>query len=205
MIINYPTNISAFGNISAKYERGENALWVWMDDKPIYLFYDSVYLIKNVPNNVLAWKQFLFPPFICKELRRNNDAMVAGGQISGILSTVSTTSILNAKLIFGPLQNWLRLQSTLETANRVFQWYWPCLTQQPKLQSCNIFQVLKRLQIYFSIIYTWRAISNSKEGSKATTGLVMLQFWVTARMATEVARGYLIVRNSLYQLRHARL
>ena len=105
MIINYPTNVSAFGHISAKYERGENALWVWMDDKPIYLFYDYVYLIKNVPNNVLAWKQVLFPPFICKELRRNNDAMVAGGQISGILSTASTTSILNAKLIFGPLQN----------------------------------------------------------------------------------------------------
>ena len=64
-----------------------------------------------------------------------------------IFFTVSTTETFNAKLIFGPLQNWLKLYCNLETANKVFQWHWRCLTQQPELQSCNIFQVLKTLQM----------------------------------------------------------
>ena len=77
---NHPTNVSAIGNISAKYERGEDASRVWINDKPIYLFYNPVHLIKNVRNNLLARKQFLFFPFICKIL--HHDVMVAGGQIS---------------------------------------------------------------------------------------------------------------------------
>ena len=76
---NHPSNVSAFGNISAKYGRGEDELRVWINDKPIYFFYDPVHLIKNVRNNLLARKQFFVPPFICKELR--DDIIVAGGQI----------------------------------------------------------------------------------------------------------------------------
>ena len=33
---NHPSNVSEFGNISAKYRRGEEALGVWINDKPIY-------------------------------------------------------------------------------------------------------------------------------------------------------------------------
>ena len=76
----HPSNVSEFGNISANYGRGEDALRVWINDKPIYLFYDPVHLIKNIRNNLFARKQFLFPPYICKEL--HYDVMVAGGQIS---------------------------------------------------------------------------------------------------------------------------
>ena len=38
---NHPSNVSAFGKFSAKYGRGEDALLVWIDDKPLYLFYLS--------------------------------------------------------------------------------------------------------------------------------------------------------------------
>ena len=60
---NHPNNVSAFREIS-DYTKEVDELRVWINDKPIYLFYDPVHLIKNVNNNLLESKRFLFPPFL---------------------------------------------------------------------------------------------------------------------------------------------
>ena len=58
----------------------ENDLKIWVNDKPIYLFYDSVHLVKNIRNNLLSRKKLIFPPFICEEL--DTPVRVAAGEIS---------------------------------------------------------------------------------------------------------------------------
>ena len=32
-------------------------------EKEAYLFYDTVHIMKNIRNNLLNWKEFLFPEF----------------------------------------------------------------------------------------------------------------------------------------------
>ena len=49
----------------------------------IYLFFDSVHLIKNIRNNLLNHKQFLFPAFSSTALFDN--VCVTGGEISWAL------------------------------------------------------------------------------------------------------------------------
>ena len=66
-----------------------------------------------------------------------------------------------------------------------------------------------------NLFNTWWVISNSEARFKASTGLKMLQFWVTASWhyfkwllngcRSGRIRSYLIVRNSLYQVRQAAL
>ena len=43
---NHPNNVSAFREIS-DYTKEVDELRVWINDKPIYLFYDPVHLIKK--------------------------------------------------------------------------------------------------------------------------------------------------------------
>ena len=40
-----------------------NDIRILVNERPIYIFYYSVYFIKNVRNNLLSRKKFLFPPF----------------------------------------------------------------------------------------------------------------------------------------------
>ena len=49
----HPSNVSAFREIVSDYAKKDDELRVWTNDKPIYLFYDPVHLIKNVRNNLL--------------------------------------------------------------------------------------------------------------------------------------------------------
>ena len=68
---NHPSNVPALLEITSNYAKEGN-------DKPINLFYDPVYLIKNVRNNLLERKRFLFPPFVCTDLF--DEVRVAGGE-----------------------------------------------------------------------------------------------------------------------------
>lgn len=78
---NHSSNVAAYKGLS-KLQNGDfdKDLKIWVGGKPIYLFYDSVHLIKNVRNNLLNRKKFIFPPFISEELEKN--IMVAGGEIT---------------------------------------------------------------------------------------------------------------------------
>ena len=57
-----------------------DSLRIWIAEKRIYLFYDTVHLVKNLRNNLLARKQLLFPPFICDDMEQK--LKIAGGGIS---------------------------------------------------------------------------------------------------------------------------
>ena len=63
---NLPSNVSAFNKLFSKYqsESHENViLYHSTSDQRTYLFYESVHLLKNVRNNLLNSRQFIFPEF----------------------------------------------------------------------------------------------------------------------------------------------
>ena len=78
---NHPCNVSAYNfMIMSTGGNSESDLKIYVNDQPIYLFYDTVHLIKNVRNNLLARKKFLFPPFVNEDL--SMPVKVAGGEVS---------------------------------------------------------------------------------------------------------------------------
>ena len=63
---NHFSNVSVFNELFSKYgsESHENViLHDSISDRRTYLFYDSVHQLKNVRNNLLNSRQFLFPKF----------------------------------------------------------------------------------------------------------------------------------------------
>ena len=63
---NHPSNVFAFNKLFSKYgsESHENViLHHSTSDRRTYLFYDSVHLFKNVRNNLLNSRRFIFPIF----------------------------------------------------------------------------------------------------------------------------------------------
>ena len=165
---NHPSNVSAFGDISAEYGKGDE-LRVWINDQAMYLFYDPVHLIKNVRNNLLARKQFLFPPFICKELY--DDVVVAGGQISwSLLHEVHTKdSQCQANLRAAPKLTKTVLhpgncKQSVPVALAVFD----PTTRAAILQYCPLAQDAAD---FLKLFHTWWVISNSKERFKQNNWL----------------------------------
>ena len=61
---NHSTNVSAF-NFLRKRFNSESPLYFTnpADDTKTYLFFDNVHLIKNIQNNLLNGKKFVFPSF----------------------------------------------------------------------------------------------------------------------------------------------
>ena len=62
----HSSNVSVFNELFSKYgsELHENIiLHHFTSDKRTYVFYDSVHLLKNVQNNLLNSRQFIFPEF----------------------------------------------------------------------------------------------------------------------------------------------
>ena len=61
---NHSTNVSAYSKISNAYGfKKDDLYFITQDGSKIYLFYDSVHLMKNVRNNLLNNKRFIFPEF----------------------------------------------------------------------------------------------------------------------------------------------
>ena len=63
---NHPSNVSAFNELFLKYgsKSHKNAILQYStSDRRTYLFYDPVHLLKNVPNNLLNSRRFIFPEF----------------------------------------------------------------------------------------------------------------------------------------------
>ena len=81
---NHPSNVAAFRDLSEKFgiSPNENAITFPFNSElsTIYLFFDSVHLLKNIRNNLLNAKRFLFPLFSFSEFY--DDISVPGGEVS---------------------------------------------------------------------------------------------------------------------------
>ena len=63
---NHSTNVSAYSHLIEEYGFSKEIHGIKHPSKPssvIYLFYDSVHLIKNIRNNLLNHRRFIFPSF----------------------------------------------------------------------------------------------------------------------------------------------
>ena len=81
---NHSTNVSGYSKLSEKYGTGaDDDFFIYYEGSKIYLMYDSVHLIKNVRNNLLNSKRFVFPPFSYEGLK--DTVNLTGGEISWAL------------------------------------------------------------------------------------------------------------------------
>ena len=71
-----------------RYGSNEDDNHVTVNDKKIYLFYDNPHLMKNIRNNLLAAKKFVFPEF-SHSIKHEETINVPAGYITwGNLHTV---------------------------------------------------------------------------------------------------------------------
>ena len=78
---NHSTNVSAFSKILTTNGCDKDDLAVILNDgSKVYLFYDSVHLMKNIRNNLLNNKRFIFPAFKFSEFV--DDISCEAGEIS---------------------------------------------------------------------------------------------------------------------------
>ena len=76
---NHISNVSAYKKLLIDANGEVNSLFVMINQEPVYLFFDAVHLIKNVRNNLLAKKKFIFPPLSFNGFQEKID--VPGGEI----------------------------------------------------------------------------------------------------------------------------
>ena len=77
---NHPSNVSSFKKLLEHVNQNPDELYMLHKSRKIYLCYDTVHLIKNVRNNLLKCKWFIFPQF---EFSGFKDPInVPGGEIA---------------------------------------------------------------------------------------------------------------------------
>ena len=60
---NHSANVLAYNLLLKEFGHLDDNLFIEHDYQKIYLFHDAVHLIKNVRNNFLNYKRFIFPAF----------------------------------------------------------------------------------------------------------------------------------------------
>ena len=78
---NHSTNVNAFARMKKQYGSNQEDNHVTVSDKKIYLFFDNPHLMKNIRNNLLAAKKFVFPEFSFT-IKNEEIITVPGGYIS---------------------------------------------------------------------------------------------------------------------------
>ena len=76
---NHAANVSAFTKLILQFGEDNESLFINFQSQKVYLFYDTVHLIKNVRNNLLSKKRLVFPQFSFFEF--NDDAIVNPGEM----------------------------------------------------------------------------------------------------------------------------
>ena len=76
----HASNVSAYKKLIDIYGIDEEDLAIEYNSRKIYLFFDAVHLMKNIRNNLLNRKRFLFPLFLFENL--SDLVKVPGGDIS---------------------------------------------------------------------------------------------------------------------------
>lgn len=79
---NHSTNVSAYKKLHTVFGMTDDIdqLFITINGKKIYLFFDAVHLIKNIRNNLLNRKRLLFPEFFFDKFR--DEIKLTGGEIS---------------------------------------------------------------------------------------------------------------------------
>ena len=77
---NHTSNVSAFAKLTEKYQESPEDLYITFEGQKLYLMYDTVHLMKNVRNNLLNRKRFLFPEFSFDKFR--DEIKLEGGEVS---------------------------------------------------------------------------------------------------------------------------
>ena len=76
----HAVNVLSFKNLRNKYGEKNNSLSFNFDGHKVYNLYDSVHLVKNIRNNLLNSKRFIFPSFNFNEFE--DDIHIDAGEIS---------------------------------------------------------------------------------------------------------------------------
>ena len=76
----HSSNVSAFKKLLATYGPSDDDLAIEYNNQKVYMFFDVVHLRKNIRNNLLNRKRFLFPAFSFSEFY--DEVNVSGGEIS---------------------------------------------------------------------------------------------------------------------------
>ena len=77
---NHSTNVSAYDMLLRESGQELNSSFMIYESRKIYLLYDPVHLMKNLQNNLLNYKRFIFPPFQFDEFDDKID--VQAGEMS---------------------------------------------------------------------------------------------------------------------------
>jgi hypothetical protein len=89
---NHSTNVSAYKKLGYELSQDPDELFITFSGCKIYLFFDSVHLMKNLRNNLLNRKRLLFPNFYFNKF--DHEINVIGGEITwNLLHQVSTDII----------------------------------------------------------------------------------------------------------------
>lgn len=76
---NHPSNVSSFKKLLGHCNQDTDDLCMMCKSKKIYLCFDTVHLAKNIRNNLLGYKRFLFPSFTFDGFKDHIN--VPGGEI----------------------------------------------------------------------------------------------------------------------------
>ena len=159
---NHSVNVNAFSVLKKEHASNPSDLFITYPsvEKKIYLFYDSVHLLKNIRNNLINTKRFIFPEFLF-----NSETLsihVPCGEISWSLlhAVYDNDEKLNANLRKAPKLTY----STLHPGNN----------KQNVQLALNIFHetTVAAVKSYFpertdaaqflKLVGTWWSITNSK-------------------------------------------
>ena len=77
---NHPANVAAYKSMKSSYSSSRENLHINFNEQKIFLFFDTVHILKNVRNNLLNNKRFLFPDFLFNGFEE--DIHVPGGEVS---------------------------------------------------------------------------------------------------------------------------
>ena len=157
---NHASNVAAFRDLSEKFSYEENKSKIFVSSQAIYMFYDTVHIVKNLRNNLLCRKRFLFPPFSCSDLCE--PITVAGGEVSwSLLHRVhEEDEKCQANLRAAP-----HLSSKVLHPSNVKQSVSVALAIFDPSTTAAILKYFPRAQDaadFLQLIHTWWLISNSK-------------------------------------------
>ena len=175
---NHSTNVSAFNVLLKKYglKDSPDTIKHPSRDGKIYLFYDSVHLLKNVRNNLLNARRFNFPSFSFHEFYDNID--LPEGKITWKLlhDVYDRDQLLDAYLRKAPMLSYKSLhpgdnKQNVQLALNVFD-------RTTAVGITEYFPNSKDASEFVKLINIWWTISNSKQefntnyrlGNAATSG-----------------------------------
>ena len=77
---NHSSNVSAYKMLLEGCNQDPDSLFMLYESQKIYLFFDTVHLIKSIRNNLLNYRRFLFPSFSFNDFK--DPINFQGGELS---------------------------------------------------------------------------------------------------------------------------